>query len=75
MQALRRPTVEVYLARVDQARLTTHVVPRGGSDADLDATVDIQDRRVTNGWIVCHVLEHMVAHYGQIHLPKSSRGS
>lgn len=55
-----------YLALIHKARLATHVTLRGWTDAELDEPFVLKDRRVTKGWILYHVLEHMVAHYGQI---------
>ncbi len=65
-EVLRNKTLADYLSMIDRARMATHVVLRGWTDADLDERVQIKDRSVSKGWILYHVLEHMVAHYGQI---------
>ena len=66
-------TLGDYLALLERARAASHEVLRGWTDADLDQEVEFRDRRVSRGWILYHVLEHMVAHYGQILLLKRIR--
>jgi uncharacterized damage-inducible protein DinB len=65
-EVLRNKTLADYLSMIDRARVATHVVLRGWADADLDERVQIRDRSVSKSWILYHVFEHMVGHYGQI---------
>ena len=74
-EALRNKTLGDYLSMIERARTATHVVLRGWKDADLDERVSIKDRSVSKGWVLYHVLEHLVAHYGQILLLKASGGA
>jgi len=69
-EVLRNRTLADYLSMIDRARMATHVALRGWTDEDLDERVEVKDRSVSKGWILYHVLEHMVAHYGQILLLK-----
>ncbi len=39
---------------------------RTWTDAELDEPFLLKEVTVSKGWILYHVLEHMVAHYGQI---------
>ncbi len=64
--ALEGRTLGDYVSMIDRARLATHIALRGWSDEELETRVAIKDRSVSKGWILYHVLEHMVAHYGQI---------
>ena len=41
----------------------------------MDEPFQLKDRMVTKGWILYHVLEHMVAHYGQILLLQRLRAA
>lgn len=66
---------EDYLALIDKGRLATHIALRGWTDAELDEPFQLKDRMVTKGWILYHVLEHMVAHYGQILLLQRLRAA
>ena len=68
--ALRSRTLGDYLSMIDRARMATHVALRGWTDSELDERVEIKDRSVSKGWILYHVFEHLVAHYGQILLLK-----
>ncbi|MDF1700178.1 MAG: DinB family protein [Planctomycetota bacterium] len=72
-EALRGLGLPDYLAMIDRGRLATHVTLRGWTDADLDESFLLKGVRLTKGWILYHVLEHMVAHYGQILLLKELR--
>jgi len=65
---LSNRTLAAYLSMIDRARLATHIVLRAWTDTDLAARVTIKDRSVSKGWILYHVLEHKVAHLGQIRL-------
>ena len=73
-EALRGFTLDDYLALIDKGRLATHVTLRGWTDAELDEPFQLKDVSVTKGWILYHVLEHMVAHYGQVLLLMRLRG-
>ena len=74
-EALGGWSLDDYLALLDKARLATHVTLRGWTDAELDEPFQLKDRLVTKGWILYHVLEHMVAHYGQILLLQRLRAA
>jgi uncharacterized damage-inducible protein DinB len=65
-EVLRGKSAADYLALLDRARVATHAVLRSWSDAELDTAIPLRERSVTPGWILYHVLEHTVAHYGQI---------
>lgn len=65
-EVLGGKTLADYLALIDRARIATHLVLRTWTDAELDRSVELRGRQVTPGWILYHVLEHMIAHYGQI---------
>jgi uncharacterized damage-inducible protein DinB len=73
-QALRGRALGDYLALLDRARVASHVVLRGWQDTELEDEVELRERTVTKGWILYHVLEHTVAHYGQILLLLRIRG-
>lgn len=58
--------LEDYLALIDKGRLATHMALRTWDDTALDEPFLLKGVTVSKGWILYHVLEHMVAHYGQI---------
>ena len=64
--ALKGFTLDQYLALIDRGRVATHAALRTWTDAELDESFQLKGVTVSKGWILYHVLEHMVAHYGQI---------
>lgn len=74
-EALKGFELPDYLALIDKGRLSTHITLRGWTDAELDEPFQLKDRRVSKGWILYHVLEHMVAHYGQLLLLQRLRAA
>ena len=65
-EVLAGRTLRDYLSLLERARTATHVVLRTWRDEDLDREIALRNRSVTRGWILYHVLEHTVAHIGQI---------
>ena len=65
-EALQGKAPSDYFSMLERARTATHVVLRSWQDEDLDVPVELRGRTVTRGWILYHVLEHTVAHYGQL---------
>ena len=59
-----------YLEMLDRMRLATHATMRTWRDVDLEEGYKIRDDTLTLSWTLYHVLEHFVAHFGQILLLK-----
>ena len=62
--------VQDYLAMLDDARKATHATLSSWRDADLELAFEVGDHFVSRAWTVYHILEHLIAHLGQIRLLK-----
>ena len=62
--------VEDYLAMLADARRETHATLASWRDGDLELTFEVGEHFVTRAWTVYHILEHLIAHLGQIRLLK-----
>lgn len=57
-----------YLAVLDRARAHTHSVLHTWTDASLDDIHIVRGVKKSRRWILYHILEHFIGHYGQVRL-------
>ncbi len=69
-KALTGQPAASYVGRITAARIRTHGVLHAWTDDTLGDAFDVREHRISRRWVLYHILEHQVAHLGQIRVLK-----
>lgn len=63
---IEKHPLKFFFAKLDKVRAYTGRVLGKLRDKDLDQVHRSEKERITNGWILYHLIEHEASHFGQI---------